>query len=88
MLLLSEAAEQGRKAQMLNHPAHIWWRQTIVGLLEQIPYRGDIHYVADMLYIMLDVQTLQFQREIKGYSLERMIAALHQVTMQLVQPLA
>jgi AcrR family transcriptional regulator len=90
MLLLSEAAEQGRKAraQMLNHPAHIWWRQTIVGLLEQIPYQGDTNYAADMLYIMLDVQTLQFQREIRGYSLERMIAALHHVANQLIQPLA
>lgn len=87
MLLLSEAAEQGRKAraQMLNHPAHIWWRMTILGLLEQIPYQGDINYTADMLYIMLDVQTLQFQREVKGYSLERMIAALHHITRQLVQ---
>jgi AcrR family transcriptional regulator len=85
-LLLSEAAEQGRQAQMLRHPAHIWWRQTIVGLLNQIPYRGDTDYTADMLYIMLDVQTLRFQRDIQGYPLERILAALQHVVTQLVQP--
>jgi AcrR family transcriptional regulator len=85
-LLLKEASEQGRQAQMLRHPAHIWWRQTIAGLLSQVPFRGDIDYAADMLYIMLDVQTLGFQRDVRGYSIERMIAGLHQVTAQLVQP--
>jgi AcrR family transcriptional regulator len=85
-LLLSEAAEQGRHAQMLRHPAHIWWRMTIVGLLTQIPYQGDTDYAADMLYIMLDVQTLRFQRDIQGYSLDRILAALQQVVTQLVQP--
>lgn len=88
MVLLSEASGQGRQAQMLRHPAHIWWRQTIVGLLEQIPYRGDSGYVADMLYIMLDVQTLRFQRDLRGYTLERIVAALHQVAAQLMQTLS
>jgi AcrR family transcriptional regulator len=85
-LLLSEAAEQGRHAKTLLHPAHIWWRMTIVGLLNQIPYRGDTDYAADMLYIMLDVQTLRFQRDIQGYSLERIQTAIQQVLKQLVQP--
>lgn len=87
-LLLSEASEQGRHAKMLLHPAHIWWRMTIVGLLNQIPYQGDTDYAADMLYIMLDVQTLRFQRDIQGYSLNRILAAVEQVVTQLVQPVA
>ena len=88
MLLLSEAAEQGRQRQMLYHPAHIWWRMTIVGLLTQIPYRGDTDYAADMLYIMLDVQTLRFQRDIQRYSLDRILNALQHVATQLVQPVS
>ncbi len=86
ILLLSEAAGQGRQAQMLRHPAHIWWRQTIIGLLDQMAYQGDTEYAADMLYIMLDVQTLHFQRGLRGYTLERIIAALRQVAAQLVRP--
>ena len=85
-LLLSEAAEQGRHAKTLLHPAHIWWRMTIVGLLQQIPYEGDTDYAADMLYIMVDVQTLRFQRDIQGYSLDRILAAIQNVVTQLVQP--
>lgn len=87
-LLLSEASEQGRYAKMLLHPAHIWWRMTIVGLLNQIPYQGDTDYAADMLYIMLDVQTLRFQRDIQGYSLDRILAAVEHMVKQLVQSAA
>lgn len=60
----------------LAHPAHLWWRQTIIGLLEQHA-PGDWEYAADVLYIMLDVQTLIFQQYDRGLGLEQIAAGLH-----------
>lgn len=68
--LLCEVANQGG-IEMLSHPAHIWWRQTILGLLERIAPEGDLAYMADSLYILLDVQTIRFQRSTLGYDLPR-----------------
>lgn len=49
----------------LEHPAHLWWRQTIRGLLTQIrpdaPALND--YDADALYVLLDARTVRFQRQ-------------------------
>jgi len=61
---------------ILDHPAHWWWWQTIRGLLEQINPAGDLDYISDMLYLMLDVRTIFFQREQQGYSIERISANL------------
>jgi len=74
--LLLEAANQSR-IEMLHHPAHVWWRQTIHGLLSHLQPEGDIEYMADILYVMLDVQTIRFQRHGQGYDVERIIAGLH-----------
>lgn len=71
MLLLREAAHQTAVGDFMVHPAHYWWRQTIRGLLEQLPVAGDLDYLADVLYVLLDVQMLRFQRQSQGYSLER-----------------
>ncbi|MBN8634867.1 MAG: TetR/AcrR family transcriptional regulator [Anaerolineae bacterium] len=68
----------------LAHPAHWWWMQTIRGLLGQINPQLDLDYAADALYVMLDPRTVQFQRETRGYSLERMITALIEVVYKLV----
>jgi hypothetical protein len=62
---------------MLHHPAHLWWRQTIHGLLMRLKPAGDIDYIADVLYVMLDVQTIRFQRRVQGYDIERIVAGLH-----------
>ncbi len=59
----------------LEHPAHWWWRQTIRGLAAQSGATGDLDYIADMLYIMLDVRTLNFQEKAHGYTRERTLAA-------------
>lgn len=67
--LLHEAAIQSNE-EMWRHPAHIWWRQTIRGLLERLQPAGDLDYMADVLYIMLDVQTMRFQQQ-NGYSQSR-----------------
>lgn len=63
---------------MLAHPAHLWWRQTIRGLLTRAGAQGDIDYLADILYVMLDVQVIRFQRAGSGYTPERIIDGLHQ----------
>jgi len=80
--LLIEAANQGG-VDMLNHPAHIWWRQTIVGLLARLELDTDIGYMADILYVMLDAQTIRFQRRVQGYDLKRIVDGLHMVLFRL-----
>lgn len=82
--LLLEAANQGG-VSMLRHPAHIWWRQTIMGLLNRIEFTGDKSYIADMLYLMLDVQTIRFQLRIQHYNLERIVAGLKMSVDRLIQ---
>lgn len=68
----------------LEHPAHWWWRQTIRGLLGQINPPGDLDYLTDMLYIMLDVRTIHFQRQVQGYPISRitdgLLHTLHRIT--------
>jgi AcrR family transcriptional regulator len=63
-LLLVETDGRGLE---LDHPAHFWWRQTIAGLLGQLLPREDVRYETDVLYVMLDVRTLHFQRHVVGY---------------------
>jgi AcrR family transcriptional regulator len=55
----------------LEHPAHTWWRQTIRSLLGQANPPGDLDYIADVLYVLLNIQTILFQRRSLGYSSER-----------------
>lgn len=82
--LLREAASKG--SAMLLHPAHFWWRQTIRGLLDRMTVTGDADYLADVLYVMLDVQTIRFQREHGHYSVERIQDGLVSVLNNFVQP--
>jgi AcrR family transcriptional regulator len=84
MLLLREAAAQTSPGGTLAHPAHYWWRQTIYGLLEQHNQTGDLDYLTDVLYVMLDIQTLHFQRHLQGYTLERVIQGLFATLERLV----
>lgn len=82
--LLVEASNQGG-VDMLKHPAHIWWRQTFVGLLARLNLDSDISYIADILYVMLDVQTIRFQRRVQGYDIERIVAGLHMTLWRLAK---
>lgn len=63
-------------ASHLIHPAHIWWRETIRGLLNQMKVEGNISYLTDVIYVMLDVVTVRFQIEALGYTTEQVIAGL------------
>lgn len=60
----------------LQHSAHWWWRQTIRALLGQLHPISDLDYLADAIYTLLDVHNVYFLREIRGYSLERVIAGI------------
>lgn len=82
--LLRAVANEGG-IDMLQHPAHVWWRQTIYGLLLQLQPTGDIDYMADALYVLLDVQTIRFQRRSQGYALERIVDGLHMTLARLLQ---
>jgi AcrR family transcriptional regulator len=54
----------------LQTPAHWWWHQTIRGLLAQINAPGDLDYMTDMIYVLLDIRTFNFLRDTRGYRLE------------------
>ncbi|MCA9883266.1 MAG: TetR/AcrR family transcriptional regulator [Anaerolineae bacterium] len=73
--LLVEAAAVGG-GEMLRHPAHSWWRQTILGLLQRLCTAHDASYLADVIYVMLDVRVINFQRETHGYSLDELVEGL------------
>lgn len=60
----------------LEHPAHWWWRQTIRGLLGRIQPAGDLDYMADTLYVLIDVHTVAFLRMVRGYTLEQISTSL------------
>jgi AcrR family transcriptional regulator len=70
---------------VLAHPAHLWWRQTILGLLTRAHLSSDVSYLADVIYVMLDARTIAFQRHNLGYSLERIIEGLHHVVSRLLR---
>lgn len=63
-------------ASQLAHPAHIWWRDTIFGLLTQMQVDGNVSYLTDVIYVMLDVVTVHFQTESLGYSTEQVFDGL------------
>lgn len=59
----------------LEHPAHMWWRQTIRLLLQRCDVTGDLDYLADTLYALLHVDVIRFQRNM-GYSIQRILDGL------------
>lgn len=60
----------------LDHPAHFWWRMTIRGLLMSANPQIDVDYSADLLYVMLDPRTIDFQRNHLGYDVDRVTNGL------------
>lgn len=79
-LLLVESDGRGLE---LDHPAHFWWRQTIAGLLSQLHPGDDVRYATDVLYVMLDVRTIHFQRVVLNYDAAFIIAGLYRTAEQL-----
>ena len=70
-------------AALLSHPAHFWWRNTILGLLGQMRYADS--YLADVLYVMVDPSTIRFQRNTLGYSFEQITEGLDETLLRLIR---
>jgi AcrR family transcriptional regulator len=76
-LLCIALSSSGDSGALLNAPAHRWWRQTFRALLARAGSHFDLDYAADILYLMVDAQTIRFQRQTLGYDLEKILAGLH-----------
>lgn len=73
----------GSEVPSLQHPAHLWWRQTIRGLLGQLSLTDDLDYLADTFYVLLDGRTIRFQRYTLGYPLTRILDGLDTLVTRL-----
>lgn len=73
---LLHAGIEDEQAVALNVSAHLWWRRTIFNLLSQMQLERDISYISDVLYVMLHVSTIRFQRHALNYSSEQIINGL------------
>lgn len=82
--LLLESVDTRPEAIRL-HPAHDWWRMTLYGLLRQIPTCAEPDIAADVLYLMLDVQTIRYQHFARDYSPERIVYGLHYTLARLIK---
>jgi AcrR family transcriptional regulator len=69
---------------LLDHPAHIWWRLTIRGLLLRINPRIDVEYTADVLFVMLDPRTIYFQIGTRGYDEQGIASGLCNLLKRLI----
>lgn len=78
-------ASMNSSQPILQHPAHFWWRQTILSLLRQCGVQGDISYMTDVIYVMLDVSTIRFQRRALGYDKDRILNGLHDMIQRFIQ---
>lgn len=73
---LLHAGVENEQAVALNVSAHLWWRQTIANLLSQMNLEHDISYLSDVLYVMLHISTIRFQRHALNYSPDKIIDGL------------
>ena len=69
---------------LLDHPAHLWWRQTIRGLLLRLSPQIDVEYAADVFFIMLDPRTIHFQLTARAYDSARITNGLIAVLQHLL----
>lgn len=67
---------QEKVVSPLAHPAHQWWRQTIQHFLSQLRPAGDVSYMTDVFFVMLEVHTVHYQMRVLGYSRERILDGL------------
>lgn len=82
--VLRNEAFLGGAPTSLQHPAHLWWRQTIHSLLRQGGVQGDLEYMTDVLYVMLNIDTIEFQRRALGYDGARIQRGLLTILNQLI----
>ncbi|MEP7292444.1 MAG: TetR family transcriptional regulator [Chloroflexota bacterium] len=70
---------------LLDHPAHLWWRQTVRGLLRAVKPRINIDDAADVFFVMLDPRTIHYQMTSRSYSFEQVAEALVTLLYQIIQ---
>lgn len=75
---LGVARQGGISPDTREHPAHLWWRQTVRSLLQRAQVAGDLDYAADVFYALLDPAMIDFQRRALGYDMERVERGLHE----------
>lgn len=85
LLLEASQGRMGDGSEYLDHPAHRWQWQTIVGLLRQTGVESDIEYVADVIYVMLDPATYHFQHHVRSYDHQRIVDGILGLLRQLTQ---
>ena len=83
-LLCASAGENGPIGS-LAHPAHWWWRQTLRGLVAQINTACNADYVADAIFILLDVHNVYFLRQDRGYSLEQVTTNMQSIVENMLR---
>ena len=82
-LLCASGGEDGAIGS-LAHPAHWWWRTTIRGLVAQIDACCDADYIADAVFIWLDVHNIYFLRHDRHYSVEQVTANMQAVVERML----
>ncbi len=83
-LLCASAGENGPIGS-LAHPAHWWWRVTLRGLVAQINAACNADYVADAIFVLLDVHNVYFLRHERGYSLEHVTSNMQSIVANMVR---
>ncbi|MCU0499082.1 MAG: TetR/AcrR family transcriptional regulator [Anaerolineae bacterium] len=81
-LPLLDIVDSGAPPPLANH-AHIWWRQTIYGLLTRADVPGDRAYLADVFYALLSPQIIRFQLQRPDYTLTHIVLGLHHLLERL-----
>lgn len=84
--LICEVQREGILANTPDHEnPHFWQHMTIKGLLNSAVASGelssqiDVQYMADALLAPLRATLFRYQREVRGYSLERISAGLQEL---------
>lgn len=80
--LLCVVQSEGLTTEMNVQRPHFWQFMTVRGLLQtavstgELPATVDVDYVADALLAPLHASIFRFQRQVRGFSLERISAGL------------
>ena len=81
---LLSAHEGAFGASHLGHPAHLWWRGTIHGLLAELGATNEQEYFTDTLYVLLDPLVLHFQYQHRHLSREDILSGINSVLDRLL----
>ncbi len=68
----------------LAHPAHWWWRTTIRGLVAQVNPTCNADYIADSIFVLLDVHNVYFLRTERRYSLEQVTTNMQEMVERML----